>query len=164
MDEAIEDILKQYPFIAEDIKNAQAELNNYIGLMQQLKSFNSIRLDVENPLGAQSIDRMPHGTGISDQTGNLAIEIANDHIRLRDKYQREIDNYVKHINELFDRKKWLDKAITTLTEDERRILYLRYNERWQTWKIMQRLGIGHKNTFYKMLDSAKEKISKIMFT
>jgi hypothetical protein len=160
----VEEILKQYPFIGEDIKREQEELNNYLGLKQEMKAFYSINLDVENPLCAQRIDGIPHGTGISDQTGNLATEIANDYIKLRDKYQREIDRCIERINELLDLKKWLDKAFETLTEDERRIVYLRYSERWQVWKVMQRMGIMDKHTFYKLLDAVKTKINRILNT
>ena len=99
---------------------------------------------------------MPEGN-ISDQTLQ-AVE------KVIDCYQAKIDEQVKKINELIDRQKWLDKAYASLTEDERRIVYLRYNERWQTWKIMRRMGILDRRTFYKILDSAKDKIKRIMFT
>jgi DNA-directed RNA polymerase specialized sigma subunit len=147
MNKAIEDILKQYPYICDDIQKAQAELNGYIVL----------QIEARNTLKGQIIDEMPHGTGISDQTYN-AVE------KLIDDYQVKIDECVQEINGLLDLKKWMDKAFAALTEDERRILYLRYDERWQTWKIMKRLGIMKRDTFYKLLDSAKEKINKIMFT
>lgn len=147
MNKAIDDILKQYPYIGEDIQKAQKEINRYIELQQEAK----------NPLKGQALTGMPHDSGVSDQTYN-AIE------KIMDLYQAEINELSAKVNELLDRKKWLDKAYTTLTEDERRILYLRYDERWQTWKIMQRLGIEEKHKFYRLLDSAKEKINKIMFT
>lgn len=149
MNKAIDEILKQYPFIGDDIQKAQKELNRYIELQQEAR----------DPLKAQTLSYMPHMPegNISDQTLQ-AVE------KVIDCYQAKIDEQVKKINELIDRQKWLDKAFADLTEDERRIVYLRYNERWQTWKIMHRMGIEHKNTFYKILDSAKEKINKIMFT
>jgi hypothetical protein len=103
------------------------------------------------------VDKQPGGTDPSDQTYE-AVE------KLIDTYQAEIDACVAKINELLDLKKWLDKAYASLTEDERRIVCLRYNERWQTWKIMHRMGILDRRTFYKILDSAKDKIKKIMFT
>jgi predicted DNA-binding protein (UPF0251 family) len=149
MNKAIEDILKQYPFIGDDIRREQDKLNEYIAL--QIKA--------RDPLKAQTLSDMPHMPegNISDQTLQ-AVE------KVIDLYQTKIDEQVAKINELIDRQKWLDKAYASLTEDERRIVCLRYNERWQTWKIMHRMGIEHKNTFYKILDSAKEKINKIMFT
>ena len=99
---------------------------------------------------------MPEGN-ISDQTLQ-AVE------KVIDCYQAKIDEQVSKINELIDRQKWLDKAYASLTEDERRIVCLRYNDRWATWKIMTRLGILDRRTYYKILDSAKDKIKKIMFT
>ena len=147
MNKAIDDILKQYPYIGEDIQRAQREINRYIELQQEAR----------NPLKGQVLTGMPHDSGVSDQTYN-AIE------RIIDLYQAEINELSTKVNELLDRKKWLDKAYTTLTEDERRVLYLRYDERWAAWKIMQRLGIIERKTFYRILDSAKDKINKIMFT
>ena len=147
MNKAIDEILKQYPFIGDDIRREQDKLNEYIQLQQEAR----------DTLKSRNIDGMPHGTDVGDAT-YAAVE------KLVDVYQQKIDACVAKINELLDRKKWLDKAYASLTEDERRIVYLRYNERWQTWKIMQRMGILDRRTFYKILDSAKDKIKKIMFT
>lgn len=149
MNKAIEDILKQYPFIGDDIRREQDKLNEYIAL----------QINARDPLKAQTLSDMPHMPegNISDQTLQ-AVE------KVIDCYQAKIDEQVKKINELIDRQKWLDKAYASLTEDERRIVTLRYNERWAARKIMRRMGIEHKNTFYKILDSAKDKIKRIMFT
>lgn len=149
MNKAIDEILKQYPFIGDDIRREQDKLNEYIQLQQEAR----------DPLKAQTLSDMPHMPegNVSDQTLQ-AVE------KVIDLYQAKIDEQVAKINELIDRQKWLDKAYASLTEDERRIVTLRYNERWQTWKIMQRLGIQKRDTFYKILDSAKDKIKKIMFT
>jgi len=149
MKNAIDEILKQYPFIGDDIQREQDKLNEYIAL--QIKA--------RDPLKAQTLTGMPHMPegNISDQTLQ-AVE------KVIDCYQAKIDEQVKKINELIDRQKWLDKAYASLTEDERWIVCLRYNDRWQTWKIMRRLGIMDRRTFYKILDSAKDKIKKIMFT
>lgn len=146
MNKAVDEILKQYPFIGDDIRREQDKLNEYIQLQQEAR----------DTLKSRNIDGMPHGTDVSDAT-YAAVE------KLVDVYQQKIDACVAKINELLDLKKWLDKAYASLTEDERRIVYLRYNERWQTWKIMQRMGILDRRTFYKILDSAKDKIKKIMF-
>jgi DNA-directed RNA polymerase specialized sigma subunit len=147
MNKAIEDILKQYPFIGDDIRREQATLNDYIQRQQEARE----------TLKAANNDGMPHGHDVADKTYE-AVE------RVVDLYQTKIDEQVAKINELIDRQKWLDKAFADLTEDERRIVYLRYDERWQTWKIMTRLGILDRRTFYKILDSAKDKIKRIMFT
>lgn len=146
MDYRIEQILKQYPFISEDIQKAQAELNNYIALQYEAR----------DTLKGQALTGMPHNPGVSDQTYD-AVE------RLIDLYQAQIDEYVRRVNELLDLKKWLDKAFTTLTEDERRVLYLRYDERWQVWKIMQRMGIQKDATFYRIINSAKDKVKNVMY-
>jgi DNA-directed RNA polymerase specialized sigma subunit len=149
MNKAIDEILKQYPFIGDDIRREQGKLNEYIQLQQEAR----------DTLKAQTLSDMPH---MPD--GNTSDPTADAVERVIDKYQDKINEQVAKINELIDRQKWLDKAFADLTEDERRIVYLRYNERWQTWKIMHKMGILDRRTYYKILDSAKDKIKKIMFT
>lgn len=149
MNKVIDELLKSYPFIGNDIRREQDKLNEYISLQQEAR----------DTLKGQALTDMPHMP-----EGNTSDPTCDAVERVIDKYQDKINEQVAKINELIDRQKWLDKAYTTLTEDERRILYLRYDERWQTWKIMQRMGIAHKDKFYRLLDSAKDKISKIMFT
>lgn len=141
----IEEILKKYPFFAEDIREAQEQLNKYISLQQNAR----------DPLKAQIISREPHGSELNDQTYR-AVEI------LIDRYQMEVDYYSQLINDILDEKKWLDKAFSALTEDERRIVYFRYDERWQVWRIMQRMGITERKSFYRIIERVKEKIKKIM--
>ena len=149
MNKAIDEILKSYPFIGDDIRREQATLNEYIQL----------QIDARDTLKGQTLTDMPH---MPD--GNTSDPTADAVERVVDKYQDKINEQVAKINDLIDRQKWLDKAYASLTEDERRIVCLRYNDRWATWQIMRRLGIMRRETFYKTLDSAKDKISKIMLT
>jgi DNA-directed RNA polymerase specialized sigma24 family protein len=149
MNKAIDDILKQYPFIGDDIRREQGKLNEFISLQQEAR----------DTLKGQALTDMPH---MPD--GNTSDPTADAVERVIDKYQDKIDEQVAKINELMDRQKWLDKAYASLTEDERRIVTLRYNERWAARKIMRRLGIMRRETFYKTLDSARDKVSKIMLT
>jgi DNA-directed RNA polymerase specialized sigma subunit len=139
----IDEILKQYPYIADDIRTLQNKLNQYIAL----------QADARNTLKGQALDGMPHSTGINDSTYKAVERLATK------DYQGIIDNTIKQINALIDRKKRLDEAIKTLTEDEKRIVHLRYFDRWQTWKVMRRLGI-EKDTYYQHLDSIRTKIYK----
>jgi len=149
MKNAIDEILKQYPFLGDDIRREQATMNEYIQL----------QIDARDTLKAQTLTDMPH---MPD--GNTSDPTADAVERVIDKYQDKINEQVAKINELIDRQKWLDKAYASLTEDERRIVCLRYNDRWATWDIMRRMGIKKYNTFYKILDSAREKVNKIMLT
>lgn len=144
MNKAIDDILKQYPYIGEDIQKAQKEINRYIELQQEAR----------NPLKGQALTGMPHGYGVSDTTGN-AVE------RLIDRYQEEINKHVQDVNKLLDLKKWLDKAFSTLNEDERRLLYLMYNERFSIRRIGSIAKCGRYQA-QKIIDEAKEKVSKIV--
>lgn len=146
MNKAIDDILKQYPYLMDDVRKEQIRLNEYIELQQ----------DARDPLKGQTLSDMPHmpDGNTSDQTYN-AIE------RIIDLYQAEIDSCVAKINELLDRKKWLDKAYETLTEDERRILYLRYDERFSERCIAKRMKMD-RTTISKTIINAKEKVHKIV--
>lgn len=149
MNKVIDELLKSYPFIGNDIRREQGKLNEYISLQQEAR----------DTLKGQALTDMPH---MPD--GNTSDPTCDAVERVIDKYQDKINEQIGKINDLIDRQKWLDKAYASLTEDERRIVCLRYNDRWRTWDIMQRLGIKKHDTFYKILDSAKDKIKRIMFT
>ena len=149
MNKITDELLNQYPFLGDDIRREQDKLNEYIQLQQ----------DARDTLKGQALTDMPH---MPD--GNTSDPTADAVERVIDKYQAKIDEQVIKINELIDRQKWLDKAYASLTEDERRIVCLRYNDRWATWDIMSRLHIKKYDTFYKILDSARDKINKIMTT
>ena len=142
----VEEILKQYPYIGEDIQQKQSEINRYISLQQEAR----------NPLKAQNMSGMPHSSGISDQTAD-AVE------KIIDQYQGQINKYIDEINSLLDLKKWLDKAFSQLSESERRIIYLRYEkgENINKMPYLLKWKCG-RNTIYKILDEAKEKIKKII--
>ena len=148
MNKVIDEILKSYPFIGDDIRREQDTLNEYIQLQQEAR----------DTLKGQALTDMPHMP-----EGNTSDPTCDAVATVIDKYQDKINEQVAKINDLIDRQKWLDKAYASLTEDERRIVCLRYNDRWRTWDIMQRLGIKKHDTFYKILDSAKDKIKRIMF-
>ena len=144
MNKAIDEILKQYPYIGDDIQKAQKEINRYIELQQEAR----------NPLKGQALTGMPHDSGVSDQTYNAIV-------KLIDIYQAEIDKYVAEVNGLISLQKWLDKAFAALTEDERRIIYLRYNKYTSINKIAYTMRRSRPN-IYKIMDDAKEKIRKIV--
>ena len=57
MNKAIEDILKQYPFIGDDIRREQATLNDYIQRQQEARE----------TLKAVNNDGMPHGYDVADK-------------------------------------------------------------------------------------------------
>jgi hypothetical protein len=65
------------------------ELNNYHNLVQQIATKERQIEALRRNLGPKSpsVDGMPHGTGISDRTANLSIEIADLEERL--EYQRQ---------------------------------------------------------------------------
>jgi DNA-directed RNA polymerase specialized sigma subunit len=140
----IDDILKKYPYISDDVQKLQTELNKYIMLQNEAR----------DPLKGQTLNGMPHTYEINDQTLQAVENII-------DRYQAEIDECVKKINEILDLKKWLDKAFITLTEDERRLLYLMYDERFSIRRIGNIIKCGRYQA-QKIIDEAKEKIKRIV--
>lgn len=144
MNKVIDDILKQYPYIGEDIQKAQKEINRYIELQQEAR----------NPLKGQALTGMPHDSGVSDQTYN-AIE------KIIDRYQAEIDQYAAQINEYLDLKKWLDKAFTELTEDERRIVFQYYDQRMSIREMARRRKKG-RDQMRNMVEFATDRIRRII--
>lgn len=131
----IHEILKQYPYISEDIRDNQDKLNMYIELKKQAR----------NTLKGQELTGMPHGEGTSDTTYN-AVE------KIIDRYQTEIDHYTYAINDLLDLKRKMDTAVSTLSYDERKILFLKYE------RDMSLRKIGY--CIHKGKDAVKEDIKK----
>ena len=144
MNYIIDEIVKQYPYISEDIQRAQAELNKFIQLQQEAR----------NPLHGHVFDGMPRNPGVSDQTYR-AVE------KIIDEYQTEIDYFVKEIQRLLDLKRWMDKAYVNLTEDERRVLLLRYDRNIGIQRTAYAMRRG-KETVKKLTENAKEKINRII--
>ena len=140
----VDEILKQYPYIGEDIQKAQREINRYIELQQEAR----------NPLKAQALTGMPHDSGVSDQTYNAIV-------KLIDVYQTEIDSYAAEINELISLKKWLDKALMELTEDERRIVYQYYDQRMSIREMARKRKKG-RDQIKNMIDFATDRIRRIV--
>jgi hypothetical protein len=140
----IDKILKQYPYIGEDIQKAQKELNRYIGLQE----------DARDPLRAPACGEKVSTYSISDQTYN-AVE------KIIDRYQVEIDKYAAEINSLLDQKKWLDKAYSELTEDERRILY-QYYDMGMSIRAMARKRKKDRTQMKNMIDFAVDRIRRIV--
>lgn len=141
----VKEILQQYPYIAEDMQEIQREMQKYIEMQEELR---------QTVLKAQQISDMPKNPNASDPTLNAIIEIM-------DKYQQNIDRCIEQLRELDQRKKWLDKAFATLTEEERRIVYLRYNKNTAIRKIAYHLRIS-KDTIYRRLREIEQKISRII--
>lgn len=142
----VEEILKKYPYISEDIQKLQAELNRYIALQEEAR----------NPLKGQALTGMPHGYG----TGNQTLDAVE---KLIDRYQAEIDKCAAEINKLLDLKKWLDKAFDELSENERRVIYLKYDKGLSINKIPYTLHWKcGRDKIYQTLDDAKAKIRRII--
>jgi DNA-directed RNA polymerase specialized sigma24 family protein len=96
---------------------------------------------------------MPGGSGCGDPTYEAIVILI-------DQYQANIDNCIKKLQELDKRKKWLDKAFTELTEEERRVILLRYNKGVNIRKIAYIIHRG-KDSTYKMLRETEDKIKGI---
>jgi len=145
MNKAIEDILKQYPFIGDDIRREQATLNDYIQRQQEARE----------TLKAANNDGMPHGYDVADKTYE-AVE------RVIDLYQTKIDEQVAKINELIDRQKWLDKAFASLTPEERAVVCLLYNEQYSERRVAKMMYQGSRYKLLKVADEAKRKIKRMI--
>ena len=147
MNKAIDEILKQYPFIGDDIRREQGKLNEYIQLQQEAR----------DTLKGQTLTDMPHmpDGNISDQTLQ-AVE------KVIDCYQAKIDEQVAKINELIDRQKWLDKAFASLTPEERAVVCLLYNEQYSERRVAKMMYQGSRYKLLKVADEAKRKIKRMI--
>lgn len=147
MNKAIDEILKQYPFIGDDIRREQATLNEYIQL----------QIDARDTLKGQALTDMPH---MPD--GNTSDPTADAVERVIDKYQDKINEQVAKINELIDRQKWLDKALASLTPEERAVVCLLYNEQYSERRVAKMMYQGSRYKLLKVADEAKRKIKRMI--
>lgn len=147
MNKAIEDILKQYPFIGDDIRREQGKLNEYIQLQQEAR----------DTLKGQTLTDMPH---MPD--GNTSDPTADAVERVIDKYQDKINEQVAKINELIDRQKWLDKAYASLTPEERAVVCLLYNEQYSERRVAKIMYQGSRYKLSKVVNEAVLKIKRII--
>jgi len=147
MNKAIEDILKQYPFIGDDIRREQDKLNEYIQL----------QIDARDTLKGQALTDMPHMP-----EGNTSDPTADAVERVIDKYQDKINEQVAKINELIDRQKWLDKAFETLTPEERAVVYLLYDEQYSERRVAKMMYKGSRYKLAKVAEEAKRKIKMFL--
>jgi nicotinate-nucleotide pyrophosphorylase len=145
MNKAIDEILKQYPFIGEDIRREQATLNDYIQRQQEARE----------TLKAANNDGMPHGYDVADKTYE-AVE------KVIDCYQAKIDEQVSKINDLIDRQKWLDKAYASLTPEERAVVCLLYNEQYSERRVAKIMYQGSRYKLSKVVNEAVLKIKRII--
>lgn len=141
----IQEILRQYPFITEDIQDLQKELNKFLDMQEDLR---------QRSIKAQHITDMPHGTGVGDN-------VLDKVIILFDNYQQKIDNLAEQINELLDRKKWLDKAYAELNDTERRVLLMKYNKNLSYRKIEYICRINRK-TLPDFIKDAETKVKRLL--
>lgn len=105
---AIERLLRNYPFISEDIDRLQKELEDW-----QNKKNCLYGIKTAAPTG------MPPSGQMSDPTYQTAMEII-------DKYQKEIDRLFNQIKTLFDNQLTVKALLAQLTRDERYIIDARY--------------------------------------
>jgi len=147
MNKAIEEILKQYPFIGDDIRREQGKLNEYIQLQQEAR----------DTLKGQALTDMPHMP-----EGNTSDPTADAVERVIDKYQDKINEQVAKINELIDRQKWLDKAFETLTPEERAVVYLLYDEQYSERRVAKMMYKGSRYKLAKVAEEAKRKIKMFL--
>lgn len=147
MNKAVDEILKQYPFIGDDIRREQGKLNEYIQLQQEAR----------DTLKGQALTDMPHMP-----EGNTSDPTADAVERVIDKYQDKINEQVKKINELIDRQKWLDKAFASLTPEERAVVCLLYNEQYSERRVAKMMYQGSRYKLLKVADEAKRKIKRMI--
>ena len=141
----IDELLKSYPYIIHDIWEEQQKLNKYISLQSEAR----------DPLKSTNIDGVPHDGSVSDQTYQQVEKII-------DRYQAEIDESIKKINNLLDTKKWLDKALNQLSRGEYEKINLSFirNDLFKSLitKLQEEMAISN-NSFLPVISYALNKAS-----
>jgi len=108
------------------------QLNELFDLREKLSKAMETRLSLESAAcpGAQVLTGMPHGTGVKDKVGDLAVEIADLSARI-EYLQRAID----------EREKEFESFVSTIDDDQTRIIFRLRFSRGLSWKeVSQILG------------------------
>ncbi|HHW90821.1 MAG TPA: hypothetical protein GX745_07980 [Clostridiales bacterium] len=140
----IDELLKSYPYIVDDIWEEQQKLNKYI----------SLQVEARDPLKSTNIDDVPHDGSVSDQTYQQVEKII-------DRYQAEIDESIKKINNLLDTKKWLDKALNQLSRGEYELIKQYFWERMSI-RYMAKQRKCSREHIKNMINFTCERIKKII--
>jgi RNA polymerase sigma factor (sigma-70 family) len=141
----IQDVLKQYPFIQDDMRDIQKEMYVWQEMQEDLR---------QRALKAQVYSDMPHSTDVGNPTLEKTIAII-------DKYQENINECIRKLDELDKLKKWLDKAYTELPEQESRVLKMYYNKNMSLNKIGECIR-KRWNTVRSILQEAERKVKNII--
>jgi RinA family phage transcriptional activator len=139
---AIERLLRDYPFISEDIDRLQKELEDW-----QNKKNTMYGIKTAAPTG------MPPSGQLSDPTYQTATEII-------DKYQKEIDRLFDRIKTLFDNQMTVKTLLMRLNRNERYVIEARYFHRPPvTWRRIARELCYDKRSCYRFKVEALKKMA-----
>jgi RinA family phage transcriptional activator len=140
---AIERLLRNYPFISEDIDRLQKELEDW-----QNKKNTMYGIKAAAPTG------MPPSGQISDLTFKTATEII-------DKYQKEIDRLFDRIKTLFDNQMTVKTLLARLTREERYVIEARYFQKQKpiSWSKIAKAICFDKRSCYRIRSRALKKMA-----
>ena len=139
---AIEKLLRDYPFISEDIDRLQKEIEDW-----QSKKNTMYGIKTAAPTG------LPPSGEIQDPTYQTAMEII-------DKYQKEIDRLFDRIKTLFDNQMTVKTLLMRLSRNERYVIEARYFHRPPvTWGRIARELCYDKRSCYRFKMEALKKMA-----
>ena len=140
---AIEKLLRDYPFISEDIDRLQKEIEDW-----QSKKNTMYGIKTAAPTG------LPPSGEIQDPTYQAAVEII-------DKYQKEIDRLFDRIKTLFDNQMTVNTLLMQLNRNEKHVIEARYFHRPPvTWRRIAKELHYHRVTCNKIRTRALKKMAK----
>lgn len=94
---------------------------------------------------------MPHGSGTSDSTGDLAVKVGDKHREL-EQLQRDIE--------------LIDYAVGMIPEIKRFIIDLKYlqdnKDDYVQRKLYQKHRLKSRDSYYRLKDEAVEELAKMM--
>jgi RinA family phage transcriptional activator len=140
---AIEKLLRNYPFISEDIDRLQKEIEDW-----QNKKNAMYGIKTAAPTG------MPPSGEIQDPTYQTAMEII-------DKYQKEIDRLFNQITTLFDNQLTVKTLLARLTREERYVIEARYFQKQKpiSWSKIAKAICFDKRSCYRIRSRALKKMA-----
>lgn len=136
----IDEILEDYPYIAEEIQRLNKQLTEYVVSQEETR----------NTLKAQIITGMPHSSEVCSNVYNAVENVIMN-------FGKKIQKLADRVNELIDTKEMLDTIIAQLPAEEKRILYYKYDMRYPMKRICFEMKYS-RGECYRILEEAKKKI------
>lgn len=119
--------LHNYPYVCRMIDTLQREMNTLGDLIKS-------EYDTHNVLQTTKEDRV---RGFKDPTGDACVLII-------DRYEKQAKHVSRRLEILYKDKNSIDRSMDAMTDEERKVVELRYFKKYPWWQVAQYLAYSER--------------------